>query len=166
MNWLDIVILLTLVWFAFAGLSSGILRESVTFAAAVAGVLLAGMLYKQLADDLSVVTTNERAATIAAFAAIFGAVFLAGQLVATLLKRAAALLMLGPLDHLAGLAFGLLKGFVLVEAALFLFAAYGVKVVTHAMTGSFLTPFFLDGMPVLLALLPGEFRNAVDRFTG
>ncbi len=166
MNWLDIVIIATLAWFALAGLSAGILRESVTLAGALAGVVLAGALYRRLADDLTIFTSNQRTAHIAAFIAIFAAVFFAGQIAAILLKRTASLLMLGPLDHAAGLVFGILKGFVVVEALLFLFARYHVEGITRAMDGSLLTPFFLDGLPILLRLLPGEFRSAVERFPG
>lgn len=166
MNWLDIVIIATLAWFAFAGLSAGILRESVTLLGTVAGVILAGQLYKRLADDLTIFTSSTRAANIAAFIAIFAAVFLAGQIAALLLKRTASLLMLGPLDHLAGLAFGLVKGFVVIEGALILFAGYRIDIITRGMDGSLLTPFFLDGLPLLLNVLPGEFRAAVERFPG
>ena len=164
MNWLDLLILAILAWFAFAGLSAGILRESVTLLAAILGVVLAGQRYRRLADDFAIFTDNSRIASVAAFLAIFAAVFLAGQIVAVMLKRAASLLMLGPLDHLAGLAFGLLKGFVLVEAALIVFAAYRVAVIAEAMDGSLLTPVFLDGLPILLSILPREFRNAVENF--
>ena len=164
MNWLDFVIIGALAWFALTGLSAGILRELVTLLGVVLGVILAGLLYKQLADDLLIFPINQRTAHIAAFLAIFGAMFLAGQIVAVLLKRTAQLLLLGPIDALAGLLFGLLKGFVVVEAALILFAAYRVGVMTEAMDGSLLTPIFLDGLPILLSVLPGEFRDAVERF--
>ncbi|MBI2761378.1 MAG: CvpA family protein [Chloroflexi bacterium] len=163
MNWLDFVILAVLGWFAFAGLSSGILRESLTFFGAVAGVVLAGQLYKRLADDLSIFTDNEQAARIAAFIVIFAAVFFAAQIGAILLKNAASVLMLGSLDHTAGLIFGFLKGFVLVEAALILFSRYNVDVISDAIDGSLVTPLFLDGVPLLLNVLPGEFRTAVEK---
>jgi membrane protein required for colicin V production len=164
MNWLDLVILAVLGWFAFTGLSAGILRESLTFLGAVFGILLAGLLYKRLADDLSIFTDNESAARIAAFVLIFAAVFLAGQIGAVLLKSAASMLMLGSFDHTAGLVFGLLKGFVVVEGALILCVRYHVAYVSDALPGSFLTPVFLDGLPVLLNILPAEFRTAVEKF--
>jgi len=164
MNWLDILILAALVWFALTGLSAGILRELVMFLAAVGGVGVAGQLYKQLAADFTIFTERATAAHIAAFLALLGAVLLVGQIAAVLLKRTAALLMLGPLDHIGGLVFGLLKGFVLVEGLLILFAGYRVEALTRAMDGSLLTPLFLHGLPVLLHLLPGEFRQAVARF--
>ena len=164
MSWLDFVIVAVIAWFALAGLTAGILRESVTLIAAILGVVLAGLLYKQLADDLTIFTDSERVANLAAFIAIFAAVFLAGQIVATLLKGAAALLMLGPIDSIAGLVFGLLKGLIVVEAALILFAGYPVEFIKDAMDASLLTPFFFDGLPLLLTVLPSEFRNAVETF--
>jgi membrane protein required for colicin V production len=164
MNWLDLVIIGILAWFALAGLSAGILRESVTLLGAILGVIVAGLLYRQLADDFSIFTDNQTAQNIAAFAAIFFSVFLAGQIAAMLLKRVASLLLLGPLDHLAGLAFGLMKGFVLVEAALIVLTRYRVDTLTRAMDGSLLTPVFLDGLPILLTILPREFRQAVEEF--
>ncbi len=164
MNWLDFLIIGLIGWFAFSGLSAGILRESVTLIAAVAGVVLAGLLYKPLAEDLSIITDSVTTARIAAFAAIFFAVFLAGQIAATLLKHTASLLMLGPLDHSAGLLFGIGKGVVVIEAALMLFAQYRVQRITEAMDSSLLTPLFLEGIPIVLRLLPGEFRQAVERF--
>lgn len=166
MNWLDIVIIAALAWFALAGLSAGILRESVTLVAAALGVVLAGLLYKRLADDMSIFTDSDLVANIAAFVSIFAAVFIAGQIVAGLLKQTASLLMLGPIDSLAGLVFGLIKGFIVVEMALILFAAYRIDTITRAMDGSLLTPFFLNGLPVLLTVLPHEFRAAVERFPG
>lgn len=164
MNWLDFLIIGLIGWFAFSGLSAGILRESVTLIASVAGVVLAGLLYRQLADDLTIIIDGHRTRSIVAFAAIFFAVFLAGQIGAALLKQTANVLMLGPLDHSAGLVFGILKGVIVIEAALILFAQYRVERITAAMDGSLLTPFFLDGIPIVLRLLPGEFRQAVERF--
>ena len=54
----------------------------------------------------------------AAFIIIFGATVLGAQMIALFLKRAASLLMLGPLDSLGGGVLGFLKGFVIVEALL------------------------------------------------
>jgi membrane protein required for colicin V production len=164
MNWLDVLIVATIIWFALSGLSAGILRESVTFLAAVAGVIIAGQLYDPLANDLLVFNIGERTANVVAFLAIFGAVFLAGQVGAVLLKRAASLLMIGPLDQIAGLVLGIAKGIVLVEGVLILFVSYPTGFITRAINGSLLSPIFLDGIPILLSVLPQEFKDAVEQF--
>ena len=164
MNWLDLVILLTLVWFTIAGATAGLPREAVTLIAILLGVVLAGVLHDRLAAELLVMVENERTARVIGFSAIFFAVFGAGQIASVQLKAFAQTLALGPLNHSGGLFIGLLKGVILVEAALFLFARYHFRGMVEAIDGSLLTPFFMDGFPFLLAIMPGDFRTAVDRF--
>lgn len=164
MNWLDLVIILTIAWFVIAGATAGLVRETVGLIAVVAGVLIAGVVYKQLAADIDVMVTSQRAARVVAFAAVFGAVLLAGQIVSVLLRGIVMTLALGPLDSAGGLVIGALKGVMIVEAALFLFARYQLPTMRDAMDASLLTPIFLDGIPFVLSLLPSEFRAAVERF--
>lgn len=164
MNWLDLVILLTLVWFTLAGATAGLPREALTLASMLLGVVLAGQLHAGLADDFEVVFSNPRAAQAASFAAVFFAVYGAGQIAAVLLKNAALTLTFGPLHHTGGFVLGLIKGIVIIEAALFVFARYHLETVVGAMDGSLLTPFFLNGVPFVLILLPEEFRRSVDAF--
>jgi membrane protein required for colicin V production len=164
-NWLDFAIIVTIVWFAFAGLTTGLIREVVTLVAAILGVLLAGRLYQRLADDIRIVHDDPRLSRLIAFIAIFGATVLGGQILAGLLKHTASLLLLGPADRLAGLAFGLLKGLIIVELVLIAFVVFpAAGWMTSAIQTSLLAPIFLNGAPWLLHLLPGIFRVAVHAF--
>lgn len=166
MNWLDLIILLTLAWFTIAGATAGLPREIVTFVAMLLGVALAGLFHERLADDLLVIIESARVARVVAFAAIFFAVLGAGQIAVVLFKNAALSLTFGPLDQSGGLVIGLLKAVVLIEAGLFLFARYQFDAMTGAIDGSLLAPFFLRGIPFVLILLPDDFRAAVDAFPG
>ena len=162
MNYVDIAIVVLVAWFTFSAFSAGIIREVVTITGVALGVVLAGLFYQDLASDVKIAVDNENASNIIAFLIIFGACFLAGQLAGMLLKHTASLLMLGTFDHLFGAGFGLVKGMVIVEVALILFVtfpAFGLK--EHIRDSTF-GPMFLDGIPVLLRILPVEFRNAVD----
>jgi len=162
MNWLDAVILITLIGFTFAAFRSGLIREVVTLVAVVVGVLVAGHYYDDLADDVLLFIKNDKAAKVIAFLALFGSVALLGQLAAFLMKQVVSMLLLGWVDHLAGGAFGLLKGLVLVELFLMLFATYPYLGLDKAIDGSGIAPLFLDNGPALLKLLPGEFNRAVE----
>jgi len=164
MNWLDAVIVIVIVWFTFAAFRAGIIREVVTVIAFVVGVLAAGFYYDDLAENVLLFIDNDTAANVTAFIVLFGAVALAGQLAAILLKQTAGLIRLGWLDHLAGAAFGLLKGLILVEVFLILFTTYPYLGLGDTIRGSAIAPLFLDGGPVLLKLLPGEFNDAVEAF--
>ncbi len=94
---------------------------------------------------------------------LLGAIYLAGQLIAIMLKQVAAILLLGWADRLGGALFGLLKGLVVVEALLIAFVTFDVGL-DDAIEDSGLASVFLDAIPVLLLILPNEFEQAVDTF--
>jgi membrane protein required for colicin V production len=165
LNWIDFIILGSLAWFAFAAFHAGLIREVVTIIGAVFAVALAGLFYTELAEDVKVAVDDDQTARIIAFAMIFGAVVLASQLLALFLKHAASLLMLGLFDSLGGAVVGLLKGFVFVEIALIAAITFDSLGLVNDVDGSVLAPFFLKALPVLKAILPGEFKNAVDGFS-
>ena len=164
MNWLDIVILIALLLFTISAYSAGLIREVVSLLAIFLGVIIAGALYKDLAADVLVFINNDDAARAVAFLALFGSVYLLGQLTAYVLKRAASLLLLGWADHLGGAAFGFLKGIMVIQVLLILFAAYPQLSLDDAINNSRLAPLFIDDAPFLLHLLPGEFDTRIDRF--
>ncbi len=164
MNWLDAPIVIAIAWLTFAAFRAGIIREVVTAIAFVVAVLAAGFYYDDLAENVLLFIGDDTAANVTAFVVLFGAVVLGGQLAAILLKQMAGLLWLGWLDHLAGAAFGLLKGLILVEVFLILFTTYPCLGLGDAIRGSAIAPLFLDRGPVLLKLLPGEFDSAVEAF--
>jgi len=164
MNWLDAAIVIVIAGFTFAAFRAGFIREVVTVIAFVVGVLAAGFYYDDLARDVLLFIDDDTAASVLAFVVLFGAMALAGQLAAILLKQTASLLFLGWLDHLAGAAFGLLKGLILVEVFLILFTTYPYLGLDDTIRGSAIAPLFLDRGPVLVTLLPGEFDRAVEAF--
>ncbi len=164
MNWLDIVIVLVIAFFASTAFRAGLIREVVTLVSVVVGVVIAGIFYDDLARDVLTFIDDEKTALVVGFLVLLGAVYLAGQLVAVMLKQAAALLFLGWADHAGGALFGLIKGLVVVEVLLILlvtFPRFGLK---SDIDGSALASVFLDAAPLLLLVLPNEFERAVDVF--
>ncbi|MFQ5880076.1 MAG: CvpA family protein [Dehalococcoidia bacterium] len=164
MNWLDAVLVAIIAWFTITAFFTGIIREAVTLAALVLGVVLAGVYYQELAEDVRLVVDNGTAARLIAFAAIFGAVALAGQLAAYLLKQAVSIFMLGWADHTMGALFGLAKGALLAELLLILVTTYPFLGLGNTVGDSAIAPLFLKGVPALLRLLPGEFSSAVEAY--
>ena len=164
MNWLDIAIALIMVTFTASAFSSGLIREVVTLVSVVVGVVVAGLFYDDLERDVLVFIHEDDTARFFAFLALLGSVYLAGQLVAIMLKRTASLLLLGWVDRVGGAAFGFLKGFIVVEVLLILFVTYPQIGLKEDIDGSALASVFLDAIPVLLIILPDEFERAVDAF--
>jgi membrane protein required for colicin V production len=164
MNWLDIVIILVLASFVISAYSAGLIREVVTLVAIVAGIIIASLLYDDLAADVLVFIDSEAGAEAVSFLVLFGSAYLIGQIVAYTLKTGASLLMLGWADHLGGAAFGLLKGLAVVEVLLIVFAAFPELRLDGVVEGSSLGSFFVDDVPVVLAIMPGSFNDRVDAF--
>jgi membrane protein required for colicin V production len=162
MNYIDLVVVVVIAWFTFSAFSAGVIREVVTITGVALGVVLAGLFYQDLADDVKLVIDNDNASNIVAFLLIFGACVLAGQLAGMMLKQTASLLMLGTFDHLLGAAFGLFKGMAIIEVALIVFVTFPAFGLKDQIRDSLFGPMFLDGIPVLLRILPSEFKAAVD----
>ncbi len=164
MNWLDIVILLVIAFFAVSAFQSGLIREVVTFVSVVVGVVVAALFYDNLARDVLVFIEDDDVALVVAFLVLLGAVYLAGQLIAVMLKQTASLLLLGWADHMGGGLFGLLKGLIVVEVILILLVTFPQLGLDNDIDGSGLASVFLDARSVILFILPDEFEREVDLF--
>jgi len=164
MNWLDFAIIFVLIGFVAAAYAAGLIREAVTLVAAILGIIIAGLLYDDLAADILVFMDDEDAAQAISFLILVGAVYLFGQIVALMLSRTASLLMLGWADHAGGAVFGFLKGLLVVQALLIVLAAYPSLGMEDAVAGSQLAPYFVDDVDVLLWVLPDNFDSRIERF--
>ena len=166
MNWLDILIIVALIGFTGAAYSAGLIREVVTLTAVIAGIVIAGMLFDDLASDVLIFIDNDSAAEAVSFLVLFGAVYIFGQIAAYMLKTGASLLMLGLWDKFGGAGFGLIKGLVIVQILLLVLAAYPSLGLDGAVEGSGLADYFVDDFSLLLYLLPQAFEDRIDAFLG
>jgi membrane protein required for colicin V production len=165
MNWIDILIVVTIAGIVLGAYAAGLIREVVTLVAAIVGIVIAGALYDDLAADVLVFMDDEDAAEAISFLILVGAVYLFGQIIAILLSRTASLLMLGWADKIGGAAFGVIKGLIVVQALLIIFAAYPSLGLDDQIAGSELAPYFLEDVDFLLWVLPDNFDSRIDQFT-
>jgi membrane protein required for colicin V production len=164
MNWLDVAIILVTVGFVVSAYSAGLIREGVSLVAAMVGIVVGGLLYDDLATDILVFMDDEEAAQAVAFLILVGSVYLFGQIVALMLSKTASVLMLGWTDHAGGAFLGLLKGLIVVQVLLIVFAAYPSLNLNGAVADSSLGPYFIDDVDFLLWVLPENFDARVERF--
>ena len=163
MHWLDLIIVAVISWLTYRAFTVGLIREVVTTAAVILGAVLAGHFYSELSADIAFAIEDETWRDFVAFASIFIGVIVIGQVGASLLRRAASVLLLGWVDRIGGAAFGFAQGFLLVEVALFASITFPVSsAVDAAIEASLLAPVFIDTIPVLLEFLPDEFTSAVE----
>jgi uncharacterized membrane protein required for colicin V production len=166
MNWLDAAIVVVVLWFTFSAFQAGFIREVVTIVAAVVGVVLAGLFYKSLAEDVLLFIDSTTLARIVAFGLIFGATALAGQILAMILKPTVDVLQLGVFDQLAGAAFGFAKAIVFVEAFMVIFITYPKWGLKQEIDQSLFGSMIIEKTPVVVHMLPKEFEISVEGFTG
>jgi membrane protein required for colicin V production len=160
MNWLDVIILISLVVSVFAGLRRGLVKSVLSLAGLIIGVVLAGHLYKSVSGILTFIS-NEDAANIVAFILILVLVMMAAFFFARLLKSAIKVVMLNWVDRVGGTVFGLLVGAILWGAILAAWVKFfGPGLVTESLLASVL----LDIFPLVLGLLPGEFDSIRNFF--
>ena len=164
MNWLDGVIVALIIWFTFSAFQAGFIRETVTMVAAIAGAVLAGVFYQELAEDVLLFIDNETMARIAGFGIIFGAAVLAGQMLALVLKPTADVLQLGIFDQLAGAGFGFLKALVIIQVFLILFVTYPRWDLDKTIDESVFGSLMIKDTAVLVKVMPDEFEAQVDDF--
>lgn len=164
MNWLDFAIIALILSFVIAAYSAGLIREVIILLAAIVGIVAASILYDKFASKVLTFIGDKDVARAISFLILLGAVYLLGQILAYVLKRAASLLMLGWADHIGGAVFGLLKGLLVVQILLIIFAAYPGLKLHDAVADSQLAPYFIDDVSFILKVLPGEFGDRIDKF--
>lgn len=164
MNWLDGLIVAVFAWFTFSAFQAGFIRETVTIVAAILGAVLAGIFYQELAEDVLLFIDNDTFARIIAFGVIFGAVALAGQMLALVLKPTVQLLQLGIFDQLAGAGFGFFKAMVFIQVFLILFVTYPKWDLDKTIDDSVFGSLIIEDTAVLVKILPDEFEAQVDDF--
>ena len=163
MNWLDIVILVVIVIFAFTGIKNGLISTLLNLVGLIVGVVLAGRFHTFLGDST--------AAQIIAFVIVLVVVLLVFMLVARILKRILHLVMMGWLDKLLGAVVGIAFGGIICGAILALLGQLsGIPIpgaadwIQSAISDSALAKFLLDKFPLILSLLPDQFNVVRDFF--
>lgn len=161
MNWIDIVILAVLIACTICGIAIGLIKSIFSLAGLILGVILAGQFYVSFASVLSFLP-GDIAPRIAAFIIIFLAVMLIATLLGILLTKLISAVMLGWINRLGGAVIGTLLGAIFVAAIL----AIWVKVVGpgNILVTSKLAPILLDKLPLILGLLPSDFKSIRDFF--
>lgn len=165
MNWLDFVILGLVAWLTLNAFLSGLIRETVGLVAVVAGVALAGLYHDELAINLTLFTEDETALRVIAFLMIFGIVGMLGWVVSLFLRNTSEMLFLGWADRAGGAVFGFFKAILIIQALTVIFVLQPTLGMEEVIDDSTIGSFFLETTPIVRALLPGEFDQALLEFS-
>ena len=169
MNWIDIAILVVWGMTALWGFSSGLLRILVPLFSLVVGMALSSRIGDSVGEIFSPVTDNENAQTVAGFVLIFGLLFIAGGIVSFVARKVLGIIPLfGMVNSLAGMAVGLLVGFILVSGVLTAIQRFPIRDLDITIDESTLGTFMADQFDVVIRgikIIPGDWDNELDKLT-
>ncbi len=156
MNWLDIVIIVAIAITTFIGLKIGLIKAVLSLAGLIVGVILAGLYYIPLSEQLTFISQATLAKVVAFAIILIGVMVIAGVL-AMVLKWVTSLMLLGWVNRVGGAILGLVLGAILCGAVLALWVnVFGAG---ETIANSGLAAFLLKQFPIVLGLLPGEFDS-------
>ncbi len=150
MNWLDIVILVTLGIVALTGLRMGGVHLGVAAAGIVVGIALASRLHYDLEPVFSPFIDSEDGAEVAAFVAIFVLVLLVSVVVAQITRKILSSVMLGWTDKVAGLGLGVVVTFAAGSAILSMVQSHPVLGLEATIDESTMGSFLADNFDTVL----------------
>jgi len=165
-NWLDWILAVIVVVSVGAAILKGFVRELISLASVVAGLVIAALGYQRAAlwfDDL---TRSHNVALGLGFLALFVGTLLVGALVSVLARKLIQKAGLQWFDRFLGGVFGLVGGVVVDCILLMVLVAFAMK--TEAVQKSTLSPYVTAGARVIALLMPAdlkaEFKAGFDKF--
>ena len=171
MTWVDIVIIVVALLGAYIGFKHGLIRTLFTVAGLLAGVAIAGYFSDGLAEKLS--PSEAQWASIISFILILLIVVVIANVVGKVVRMFFKVMLMGWLDALGGIVFGLLVGALVVAAILTVVLKWQTgesggaeSSIVEAISDSPLAALLIDNFRLLLGLLPGEFDEAVGKVFG
>ena len=164
MTWVDVAIVVIFLFFVVTAFSAGFIREIIAMASTIAGVALAGLFYRDIADSLLGSIDNTTTANVIAFLIIFLGLTLLGQLIAMVVHPVITVLQLGILDQMLGAMFGAVKAVVIIEVLLVLFITYPRYDIDKRINDSQFASIMVNASKPVLKILPDIFQTKVDAF--
>lgn len=169
MNWIDIAIVVVWGISAFWGFSTGFLQVVVPLASMVVGLALASRIGDSVGNVFSSFTGNENAQSVAGFMLIFGLIFILGAIISHLGRTLLRIIPLaGLVNSIAGMAAGLLVGFLLLSGVLTGIQRFPFRDLDQTIDDSALGSFLADNFDMVIRgvrLIPGDWDNQLRNLT-
>ena len=169
MNWIDIAILVVWGVTALWGYSKGLMGVLVPLVALVIGLALSSRIGDSVGGMFSVVTDNENAQTVAGFVLVFGVLFIIGGILNFMARSILGIIPLfGLVNSMAGMAVGVLIGFLLLSGVLTAVQKYPVKDLEVDIDESKLGTLLADQFDVVIrgvGILPGDWDDELENLT-
>ena len=156
-NWLDWTLAIIVVVSVAAAMWEGFIRELISIAAVVAGLVIAVLGYQRAGFWFDDLTRSHEVALGVGFLALFFGTLIVGALISILAKKLVQKAGLAWFDRFLGGLFGLVRGVVVCTILLMVMVAFSIKAET--VQKSTLAPYVVTGARVLVALMPSDLKS-------
>ncbi|MFL6416718.1 MAG: CvpA family protein [Bryobacteraceae bacterium] len=160
LNWLDISLVLIILWSAFSGLRAGLARVVIGLVATATGLIAGFWCYRLVAAKLLPWVKTETLANILGFLLILSGALVMGALIASLLSRLFQWIGLSWFNHLLGGLAGALRGALVISALLGFFVAFSPSPTPAVLERSKVLPYVSHLSGWLVDLAPRELKDA------
>ncbi len=155
-NWLDWILATVVVASVVAAAWKGFIRELISLASVVAGLVIAALAYPRAALWFEDLTRSHEVALGVGFLALFVATLVVGLLVSALADKLIRTAGLKWFDRFLGGVFGLVRGIVVDCIVLMAMVAFSIK--PEAAQQSLLAPYVATGARVVAVAMPRELK--------
>jgi len=156
-NWLDCILAVIIVASVVTAMMKGFVRELITLASVLIGLVVAAIGYARAAVWFEDLTKSHEIALGLGFLVLFVATLLAGALVGAVARKLIKTAGIQWFDRFLGGVFGLVRG-ILVDAIL-LMALLAFAIKPDAVQQSALAPYVTTGTRAIAFLMPGDLRT-------
>lgn len=158
-TFLDIAILILLLYFVIGGYSKGFIKQTSTIVGLIAALFIAVNYYQDFQSYLlPYFSLSERMMQFVSFAILFVLVNIFIHILGMVIKKMINLIFLEPLDHITGAVLGLVKGGILAYFLVLLLDQIPYSSVTTLVNNSFLANRLLDLTPIVQKNLQDIFK--------
>ena len=163
MNWLDVMLLIILIWSVIRSFWRGLTREVVGLASVVIAIVMGSWFYRAAGDWLATLVSSKNVANFCGFLIVFAGVMLLGSLAGLALNRLVKASGLSLFDRLLGAGFGMARGLLLGAAVVMAMLAFapGAKADAppSAVVNSRVAPYVVDAARLFAAAAPKELKD-------
>lgn len=165
-NWVDWVLAIIILLSTVLAIKKGFVRELISLAAVVLGLVLAAVEYWRAAAWFEDLAKSHQVALAFGFLTVFILVLVAGAIASAIARFLVKTAGVEWFDRFMGGVFGLLRGVIIDSILLMVLVAFSIK--PTAVSESHLAPYVSAGARAVALVMPrglkGEFRTGFEKF--
>ncbi len=156
-NWVDWLLAIIIVISVVLAVKKGFIRELISLAAVVVGLIVAAIEYGRAAVWFEDLTKSHQIALACGFLSIFILILIAGAIASLLARLLVKTAGVEWFDRFMGAVFGLIRGVIVDSVLLMILMAFSIK--PTAVSQSQLAPYVSAGARAIAVVMPKDLKD-------